>query len=115
MSRRRRLSRPGPRTRPAPQPRLWTRVGWPMKGATFVHQPLRPTASSVPRPSPLRGRLTTSLRYTINNRPTTTKHHATKVFCDLDHTTVARITQVRRRYAIRTPIFHTDSIEAPEL
>ena len=54
-SRRRPLSRPGPRSGPAPQPRLWTRVGSPMKGATFVHQPLRPTASSVPRPSPSRG------------------------------------------------------------
>ena len=91
--------------------------GWPMKGATFVHQPLRPTASSVSRPSPLRGRLTASLRYTINHPATTTKHHATKFFCDIDHTTVARITQVRRR-SMRSAdvrIFHGYSIERRSL
>jgi len=55
-----------------------------------------------PDPAP---RTTASLRYTINHPPTTTKDHATKVFCDIDHTTVARIAQVRRRRCDRDADF----------
>jgi hypothetical protein len=39
--------------------------------------------------------VTASCAYTINHPATTTKLHATNLFCDIDHTTIARIPQER--------------------
>jgi hypothetical protein len=48
----------------------------------FIGPPIRPSPGIA---------LPSLCAYTINHPAPTTKHHATNLFCDLDHTTIARI------------------------